>query len=421
MKKILISLMAIFSALAAFGKNSSPAPDPTGGKSNKREDISLTKAQQEYVAKGNEFALKLVGKLYKDKSFICSPLSLQFALGMVNAGARGATSDEICAMLGYGAQDPDAVNVYAKVLADALSSVDKSTRMDIANVLVYNTHDDKGGGIRLKDEYVKALNKYYDAGIETFDFTTENQQALGRINGWCAEKTNGMIPSILGQVSPLALCYILNAVYFKGVWANKFNKSSTREQDFHPEKGASKKVEMMHITEDFAYSSNETWKTLTMPYGNKAFRLTAFLPQSGKTVSDVLAKLDASALDFATRRAYFDEIIVAFPKFETESELPLNDILKELGMKKVFKSGAADLKGMCESASNVSNVFQKAKIKLDEEGTEAAAVTVVQVDGCTAIPNPPEPKRFIADHPFLYVITEVSTGAVIFAGCYAGD
>ena len=90
-------------------------------------------------------------------------------------------------------------------------------------------------------------------------------------------------------------------------------------------------------------------------------------------------------------------------------------------MKKVFKSGAADLKGMCESASNVSNVFQKAKIKLDEEGTEAAAVTVVQVDGCTAIPNPPEPKRFIADHPFLYVITEVSTGAVIFAGCYAGD
>ena len=419
MKKILISLMAMISALAACGENCSSEPAP--GKPNKRENIELTKEQQEFVAKGNEFALKLIGKLYKEKSFICSPLSLQFALGMVNAGARGATSDEICAMLGYGTGDPEAVNAYAKLLADALASVDNTTRMDIANVLVYNTHDDNDGGIRLKEPYIKALNKYYDAGIETFDFTTENQKALGRINGWCAEKTNGMIPSILGQVSPLALCYILNAVYFKGIWANKFNKSSTREQDFYPEKGASKKVEMMRITEDFAYSSNETWKTLTMPYGNKAFRLTAFLPQSGKTVSDVLARLDASALDFATRRAYFDEIIVAFPKFETASELPLNDVLKELGMKKVFKSGAADLKGMCESASNVSNVFQKAKIKLDEEGTEAAAVTVVQVDGCTAIPNPPEPKRFIADHPFLYVITEVSTGAVIFAGCYAGD
>ena len=419
MKTIICILMAMIS-LASCGKNITGPIDP-GVKPIERKDIVLTKAQQEFVTKGNGFALNLVGKLYDGKSFICSPLSLQFALGMVNTGAQGATSDEICSMLGYGEGAPEDVNAYAKFLADALTSVDNTTSMDIANVLVYNTMFNGQSGVSLNKPYVDALKNYYDAGIELFDFDSEARAALGRINGWCSEKTHGMIPSILEEVNPVSLCYILNAVYFKGIWANKFNKNSTYPQDFYPESGASKKVDMMHLTDDFGYTSNKNWKSLTMPYGNKAFRLTAYLPAQGKTVADVLASLDAETLAATSGIRYTDEVIVSFPKFETSSTMPLNDILKDLGMVKAFKSGVADLKLMSPFADCISSVLQKARIKLDEEGTEAAAVTVVAVEGCTAIPNPPEPLTFTADHPFFYVITEVSTGAVIFAGCYAGD
>ena len=417
MKRILCLIMAAIS-LTASGEAAS-VKAPVNAKPVERKDIVLSQAQQEFVTKGNGFALNLVNKLYNGKSFICSPLSLQFALGMVNAGAQGKTSDEICAMLGYGAGAPDEVNAYAKCLADALTSVDRTTSMDIANILVYNTNFNGKSGVSLNKPFVSALDKYYDAGIETFDF--EADKFAARINGWCSEKTHKMIPSILDDVDPITLCYILNAVYFKGVWANKFDKRWTREEDFFPEKGASKKVEMMHLTDDFGYSANENWKSLTMPYGNKAFRLTAYLPQKGKTVADVLATLDAETLARTSGIRYTDEVRVSFPKFETASTMPLNDILKELGMKRAFKSGAADLKLMSPFADRISSVLQKAKIKLDEEGTEAAAVTVVAVEGCTAIPNPPEPLTFRADHPFFYVITEISTGAVIFAGCYAGD
>lgn len=419
MKKILYLTMAAISFSFFGGKASAEAP--VSGKPNARKDIALSEAQREFVTKGNGFALNLVGKLYKGKSFICSPLSLQFALGMVNSGAQGKTSDEICAMLGFGAGAPEEINAYSKVLADGLMSVDKTTSMDIANILVYNTNFNGQDGVSLHKPFVGSLKKYYDAGIETFDFKADKNAALGRINGWCSEKTHKMIPSILDDVNPLSLCYILNAVYFKGMWANKFNKNRTREEEFFPEKGGSKKVEMMHLTDDFGYTANENWKSLTMPYGNKAYRLTAYLPEKGKTVADVLATLDAESLARTSGVRYTDEVRVSFPKFETESTMPLNDILKEMGMKKAFRSGAAELKLMSPFADRISSVLQKAKIKLDEEGTEAAAVTVVAVEGCTAIPNPPEPKKFIADHPFFYVITEVSTGAVIFAGCYAGD
>ena len=419
MKTILCILMAGIS-LTSFGEKALREA-PLKDKSNERKDIVLTEAQQKFVTGGNGFSLKLVNKLYKGKSFICSPLSLQFALGMVNAGAQGATSDEICTMLGYGVGAPDEVNAYSKLLSDGLTSVDKTTSMDIANVLVYNTNFNGQGGVSLNKPFVNSLEKYYDAGIELFDFEKDKFAALGRINGWCSEKTHKMIPSILDDVNPISLCYILNAVYFKGMWANKFDKRWTREEDFFPEKGAAKKVEMMHLTDDFGYTANDVWKSLTMPYGNKAFRLTAYLPQKGKTVADVLATLDAETLARTSGVRYTEEVRVSFPKFETASTMPLNDVLKELGMKKAFKSGAAELKLMSPYANCISQVLQKAKIKLDEEGTEAAAVTVVAVEGCTAIPNPPEPLTFRADHPFFYVITEVSTGAVIFAGCYAGD
>ena len=417
-KIMLGALVASLTLLSACSNTIPQTPTPEG-----RQDIVLTRTQQEFVTKGNGFAMNLVQKLdqeYTGKSFVCSPLSIQFALGMVNTGAVGETSGEITEMLGFGDADAAAINEYAKVLTDALTTVDNTTRMDIANLLVHNSHGVPAGKTLLKAPFTSALESSYKAGIEAFDFMKDNTATLRRINSWCAQKTEGMIPEILKEVKPDALAYFLNAIYFKGIWRQKFTAQQTSPQAFTREDGTTVQVDMMHQTADFGYGEDKICKRLTMPYGNGAFRLTAFLPNAGCSVSDVIASLDGNSIREQIGHQYEETVTVAFPKFETSSTLPLNDVLEALGMKRAFVSGLADFTAMSDWADCISLVLQKARIKLDEEGTEAAAVTVVEMMKATAV-GPSDPLVFIADHPFFYVISEISTGAILFAGIYTGD
>ena len=420
-KTMFIKLLVLMSFFSFLGCS---RPEDPGNKETPqvpRKDIELTKAQQELVHNGNLFALNLMKKVHAEKEgkgWIMSPLSVQYALGMVLNGAKGETAAQISRTLGYGDSGTDEVNMFCKTLTDGIGEVDPSTAINIANVLVYNTHNDGANGIRLEEPFVKALSDYYYAGIETFDFTTENQAALARINAWSSEKTKGMIPKILEEVGPDHLAYFLNAVYFNGMWANKFNKNYTSSKPFTKADGTKVDVDMMTQKEDFGYYEDESGvKILSMPYGNGAFKMTVVLPESAKGLDNLVASLGE---DFLERMKYLRtvEVDVKFPKFETASDVPLNDALKALGMELPFKEGA-DFTGMSLYADHISKVFQKARIKVDEEGSEAAAVTVVGMLEATAIPNP-KYYFFHADRPFLYMISEKSTGAILFIGTFTG-
>ena len=227
-----------------------------------------------------------------------------------------------------------------------------------------------------------------------------------------------MIPKILDEVSPDMLAYLLNAMYFKSQWSNKFSKDATIDKPFTDEAGNKAQVKMMRQEKKFPYMENELFQAVSLPYGNSAFSMTVILPKAGKTVSQAVAALKGNGWKECMNNMYHEEVDLWLPRFETQFHIKLNDILSEMGMPLAFDEKKADFKAMSLYALALSFVQQDAAIKVDEEGTEAAVISSAGMMEATAV-APGHIYKFHADHPFLYLITEKSTGAILFAGRYS--
>lgn len=416
MKPISITTLVL---LLSFGLFS--ACDRTGQPERKPEPltpgkITLTRTQQEYLKATNTFALALSGKVSdkaaeENKDFIFSPLSVGYLLGMLNNGAAGETREEICRTLGYGANDIAAINAFFKTFLEQSGDLDNTVLIQLANAIVLNQQF-----APLKPLFVQAVQDNYSAKVQTLDFNDE-ETVLSHINGWCEEKTRGMIPKILDEISPTALAYLMNALYFKGIWSQKFNPDNTKKEDFTKEDGSKVQVDMMNIRNTYARFEATDFETLSMPYGNGSFKMTFFLPATGKTIADVIHALTPASWAKIMEHSVSAESVVKVPKFETEYSIWLNDALMELGMPSSFDATKADFSTMTDIQCFLSLVLQKAKIKVDEEGSEAAAVTIGEMT--TALPGG-GPAPFFLNKPFLYAITESSTGAILFIGSYGG-
>ncbi len=384
-------------------------------RNNPYKELEIPTKATKFVEDGNAFSFEFIDRInaLDKKDYIISPLSMQFLLGMILNGAEGATAEEICKVLGYGAGEIDAVNEYVHSLLKQLPAMDKQTTLNIANAIFV---DD---GWPLLDSYVKAVEKSYDAKVSNLDFGN-NTASLNAINGWCKKQTHGMIDKILDEVDPAMLCYLLNAIYFKSQWKEKFSKSATAEESFTKEDGTKKQVKMMKQNEKFSYQENKIYQAVRMSYGNGVFAMTVLLPKEGYKVADVTAylkKADWSEVRFGWERP---EVDLWFPRFETKYSIKLNDVLSAMGMPRSFDPDLAEFKAMSKYAGYLSFVKQDAVIKVDEEGTEAAAVSIGGMMKETAAP-PMEKVVFHADHPFLYLISENSTGAILFAGRYGAE
>lgn len=386
--------------------------EPLSNKDNELKFISLTRAEQGLVNENNNFAFNLFRQVTSQKSEIVSPISITYALGMLNNGAVGDTQAEINKVLGFGTAGADSINAFCRKMLTEAPALDKLTKVMIANTIYMNKD------YELKSDFIHKAKAYYEAEPETRDF--HDGKTMGVINQWASDHTEKMIEKVLDEQSfnPDAVSYLLNAIYFKGAWAEKFDKDNTKDEIF---KGynAEKQVPMMHQEHEFNYMETDDCQALCLPYGNLAYRMTILLPKEGKTINDVLKNLTAESWE---RYQFMDraKVDLKLPRFESKSDVGLNDIMSALGMPRAFDPYLADFSNFCNVPTYIGMMKQVARIKLNEEGTEAAAVTVIGMVE-SAMPSEPQHVQFFANRPFLYVISEFSTGAIFFIGQYMGD
>ena len=379
---------------------------------NPYKKLSLTTRSADLASKGNSFAFNYIDRVNDavEGDFFISPLSMQFLLGMVLNGAREQTADEICSVLGYGKGEIDAVNDYCLSMLKQLPDLDKRTKLTIANAIFVNKD------YSLLNSYKTDVGKFYEAEVENLDFS-KNSSSTKAINKWCSDHTKGLVPEIIDSVDPRILAYLLNAMYFKSQWKEKFPKGNTSKETFTDERGVKTTVQMMKNEKRFAYQDDDVIRAVCLPYGNGAYSMMVILPAEGKTLSDVTNYLEMNTWEDFQRRMVMCDVDLKLPKFETKFEITLNDILSAMGMPSAFDPMKADFKAMSDAAMCLSVVKQKAAIKVDEEGTEAA---VVSMTGMAMAAYPGDHIVFHADRPFLYLITESSTGAILFAGKFSG-
>ena len=379
---------------------------------NPYKKLSLTTRSSDFASKGNAFAFNYIDRVNDavEGDFFISPLSMQFLLGMVLNGAREQTADEICSVLGYGKGEIDAVNDYCLSMLKQLPDLDKRTKLTIANAIFVNKD------YSLLNSYKTDVGKFYEAEVENLDFS-KNSSSTKAINKWCSDHTKGLVPEIIDSVDPRILAYLLNAMYFKSQWKEKFPKGNTSKETFTDERGVKTTVQMMKNEKRFAYQDDDVIRAVCLPYGNGAYSMMVILPAEGKTLSDVTNYLEMNTWEDFQRRMVMCDVDLKLPKFETKFEITLNDILSAMGMPSAFDPMKADFKAMSDAAMCLSVVKQKAAIKVDEEGTEAA---VVSMTGMAMAAFPGDHIVFHADRPFLYLITESSTGAILFAGKFSG-
>jgi serpin B len=371
--------------------------------------LAMRAGLEKRIDQDNDFAFDLLKQTLQtsgESNVFISPLSVSIALGMTWNGANGNTRTEMGTALKIDGMSANDMNEYYKTMQTTLPGMDPTTKLNIANSLWYKE------GYPLKADFLKLNTDYFNAEIRSLDF--EKAWAVDTINNWCARKTNQLIPKVLNEISRDAAAFLINAVYFKGIWRKKFDKKNTEEALFTDEKGQQLKVNMMYQKDTFAYSSDATAQYLDMPYGNKAFNMTVILPNEGKTTADVLNNLTTESWNNRLSFLKTREVEVFFPRFKQECKFELKDALQNMGMKQAF-TDFADFSNMTDQFVKVSFVKHDTYVEVTEEGTEAAAVTVVGIE-FTSIQEPPVTRIFRVNKPFVFVIREKSTGVILFIG-----
>ena len=378
--------------------------------------LILSDAQHEMVNNNNSFAFSLYNKTMGMNSRVVSPLSVTYLMSMLANGADGETQKQILATLGWageGIQQPSLqdINDYSRMLIEKTARLDKAVTVEIANYVAVNKE------FKLNSKFQKSVERDYKAGVESLNFTSPS--TLKRINDWCNDRTHGMIPSIINELDPDAVSYLMNAIYFNGTWKDKFSKEETKQEMFRGYTRDIQYVDMMHRHGEYFYADGDGYSAVSIPYGNGAFRMTVILPTEGSFLRDVMASMDGGKFQALQRSMEKCNVDLKIPRFTTEVDLPLNDIISALGAPLIFSS-QADFSQFARGDFYVSKMFQKAKIEVSEEGTKAAAVTAAIMMMSAMRPEKKRNVVFHADSPFAYIISENSTGSIYFMGQYTG-
>jgi serpin B len=377
------------------------------GKANIRETKPPHAVDRRIATAHNEFAFDLLHQLNAndgdDSNLVVSPLSVSVALSMVYNGASGATQKAMAKTLGFGNRSLDEINRANASLLFNLQSTDPKIETRIANSLWARE------GITFEKQFLERCRKYYNAQTTALDLSTS--ATMDAINSWVAEQTQGKIARMADSpYDPQTRLVLLDAVYFKGKWQDKFEKSKTRDGDFHLQSGGTRRVPMMNRDGEYSYRQDKTFSAVALPYGAGNMSLVVLLPNRDASLTAVLEELNARSWSTLIAGMEPQQGHVALPRFKLEYGRSLNDVLSALGMDGAF-SGSSDFGAMTKQVSLfLSQVRHKAVIEVNEEGTEAAAVT----EGLVAGAVPAAPFQFIVDHPFFAALRDNRSGSVLF-------
>lgn len=399
---IYLSIIGLFLISPLACEDANP---PANGE---QKTLTLTPAEEKKVNQDNSFSIDLFRAategLDPNDNILLSPISASIALAMLNNGAVGQTKDSINKALKFNGFTEEQINTYYKKIIQTLPNLDPQTKLEIANSIWYHE------GYEVKPSFLKANESFYQAKIGALDFTSPNAPDV--INDWVSENTNEKIPTIVDQISPDMVMYLINAIYFKGSWQEKFDSSKTSEMPFTKNDGAVINADFMNIRKSFNIIDNERLQGIELPYGNGQFSMFILLPGKDQSATDFVKGLkEPDDLGEIYSEFVKRETELFFPKFKFSYQNRLNDELSKLGMGIAF-TGQADFTGISNSNLLVDEVKQKAFIEVNEEGTEAAAVTSVGV----RVTSMPMVHSLKFDRPFVFFIRENNCGLILFTG-----
>ena len=413
--------LAVLSALALIGcssvTHSNVATNNKPSNSNvaveDQNNKSSGDALDSRLVAGNErFGFKLFAEVTKQdagKNVFISPASVGLALAMTYNGAEGETKQAMSRSLEAQGMSLDELNrAYAQLKA-ALESPDPKVQLNIANSLWAKK------SITFKPDFIQRDKQFYDAEVTSLDFN--DPAAAATINSWVADKTKGKIDKIVDQIDAQSILFLINAIYFKGKWTLEFDKAKTKEDTFTTGSGHQKRHPLMQQSGKYNYYEDKTFQAVSLPYGGGRVSMYVFLPKTGTSLDDFQKNLTASNWDAWMKEFVQTQGDISVPRFRVEYEIGLNEALKALGMGIAFDPARANFTGMVQTSENafISRVKHKTFAEVNEEGTEAAAVTSVEMRVTSAM-RPPKTFRMIIDHPFFFAIRDNKTGTMLFMG-----
>ena len=379
---------------------------PKATKANKDSDKAAQDVDRNLVNANTEFALDLFNRLAIENSsgnIIISPISISLAMAMAYSGARGSSAQEISQAFRFNNYDPDNLNNAFKLLLSSMNGIDEMVELYTGNSIWINKD------FEINQDFKALTEEFYNASVSSADF--KSSDTVNKINDWVSKATEGNIKNIASPSSlNEAVMYLVNAIYFKGQWSDKFKSENTQEEEFFLLDKSSKKVQMMNNTEKFEYYQGENFKMLRMPYGRSKSAMYVLLPNEGFDINSLSASLTASLLESYITQSASEEVMLKFPKFDIDYSVNLNNTIKNMGINAPFNKETADFGGIAPEVF-ISQIDHKAIIKVDEEGTVAAAATSFGM-GATAA----RPVEFTVNRPFILFIRDDRTGNILFEG-----
>jgi serine protease inhibitor len=370
--------------------------------------INLTTDQVSLIESENTFAFDIFKKVAESsgesENIIISPLSISYALSMTLNGANGTTRDAMLEALRVNGITPETINNSYKNLSEALLNVDKRVLISIANSVWTENN------FVVKAPFTEILTGFYNAESKSFDIS--DPLAPKQMNSWIESKTNGLIKNMIDQLNDNTVMLLINAIYFKGKWKSQFDSKNTVQRSFEKPGGSTAEVPMMKQTSDIKIFTGEGFVLAEFPYGQGNFVMDIILPDDHSGVNSIMPLINDTSFKGWLNQLHERETDVTFPRFKYGYKKQLKDILTMMGMGITFTDDA-DFSNISDLSLLINDVTHQAFIETNEEGTEAAAATIVDV-GVTSMPPPPLVLNI--DHSFLYIIREITTNSILFMG-----
>jgi serine protease inhibitor len=399
MKTLLICISSLL--MASCSKSEEPILLP--------KEIKLSPEQVQIVDGGNRFGFDLFRQLINPdepgENVFFSPLSVHMALAMAWNGAASSTRMQMAEAMYFPDGSDQQINEgYRKLIADLLS-VDEKVAMDIANSVWYRMD------FKVKNDFLNLNRDYFNADVTELDFS--DLKARDIINAWVADATRNRIEEIVDEIAPDHVMFLINAIYFKGIWQMEFDIKASAKRPFTLHDGSQKDVMTMEMTADFAYTERAGYRVIELPYGRGNFSMIVFLPDPDLNVNELIENLDPEQWNsLAAELSFKREISLRLPRFGFSYEAELKQPMMNLGIEEAFIPYQADFSGITDEEIYISRVRHKSFVEVNEEGTEAAAVTSIEFRE-TSIS---EPFTFYVNRPFVFALKEKYTNSMLFIG-----